>query len=299
VLKWGINWYDNWLYAASAVWFFDRLLRVGRITKNGIQRATVTDVGTDHVRIDVKGVRWVSKPGYVAYAYFPTLNKLRPWENHPFSINSTTIFHNGEEKSLTPSIERSSSASSSQIASNSEKGPRQTVQSSITPHPVVGLQSTSGITLIVKKNSGLTRLLGNNSDLLTLIDGPYPQHPSSEILECDHILLLGGGIGITGLLAWAHAHPNVKLAWSVKEHHGALVKEVETAFAHVQEKEVVIGSRLNLDELLRAAAEKGYKKVGVVVCGPPGMCDDVRSKVSGIARGGETTFRLEVEAFSW
>ena len=36
VLIWGYNFYINWLYAACAVWFFDRLVRTLRVAKNGI-----------------------------------------------------------------------------------------------------------------------------------------------------------------------------------------------------------------------------------------------------------------------
>lgn len=92
VLRFDFNFYDNWLYAACAVWFFDRLLRVLRLAGNGARRAVVTEIGPDHVRVDIPGLRWAKMSGSVAYAFFPTLNPLRPWENHPFSINSTALF---------------------------------------------------------------------------------------------------------------------------------------------------------------------------------------------------------------
>ena len=93
VLMWGHNFYLNWLYAAIAVWLFDRLARVLRMFKNGVLRSVVTELDSEFVRIDIPGIHWARKPGDVAYAYFPTLHPLRPWENHPFSINSTALFH--------------------------------------------------------------------------------------------------------------------------------------------------------------------------------------------------------------
>ena len=66
---WG---YEMWLYAAFAVWFFDRVMRVLRIAKVGIRRAKITEVGAAFVRVDIEGVRWSAQPGYHAYAYFPT-----------------------------------------------------------------------------------------------------------------------------------------------------------------------------------------------------------------------------------
>ncbi|KAF4624715.1 hypothetical protein G7Y89_g13456 [Cudoniella acicularis] len=103
----GLTWgYETWLYAACAVWFFDRLARVGRILKKGVRRSKVTDLGGGYVRIDVAGIRWGSEPGKHVYAYFPTLTPLRPWENHPFSILPTvslhSSFHNPSLENISP-----------------------------------------------------------------------------------------------------------------------------------------------------------------------------------------------------
>ncbi|KAI9759018.1 MAG: hypothetical protein M1835_000480 [Candelina submexicana] len=296
ILKWRYNFYDNWLYAACAVWFFDRLLRVLRVANNGVRRSLVTEIGPDHVRVDIQGVRWVSKPGYVAYAYFPTLSPLRPWENHPFSINSTTLFRSYKHtlEPTSASIGHSSSDESHDV----EKPTGKVLEASM-EHDATGSVGTTGVTLIIKKSSGLTKLLKSHGRLLTMLDGPYPQHPSSDILRCDHILLIGGGIGITGLIAWTNAHPNVKLAWSVKSSAEALVKEMELFLRDIGDKEIVIGGQLKLEQLLRSEVQAGYEKVGVVVCGPGGMCDVVRAGVAGLGRGGKTVFELEISAFSW
>ena len=56
--------------------------------------------------------------------------------------------------------------------------------------------------------------------------------------------VIGGGIGITGLIAWIHAHPNVKLAWSVKSSAEALVHEMDILVKDMAETEVVVGQRL-------------------------------------------------------
>ncbi|KAM3079269.1 hypothetical protein ACMFMF_004193 [Clarireedia jacksonii] len=295
VLRWGMNFYDNWLYAACAVWFFDRLVRMLRVAKNGVRGAVVTEIGPDHVRDDIPGLRWDSKPGYIGFAYFPGLNPLRPWENHPFSINATSLFRSYRP---TPVYDSPSIAVSSNDADNEEK-PSGRVTQAIMGQDANGAVGATGITLIIKKNTGLTRLLKSNSRLLTLLDGPYPQNHGSGILKCDHVLLIGGGIGIMGLIAWTRAHPNVKLAWSVKSNAQALVKEMDTVLSDVLDKEIEVGSRLHIHALLNREAEAGYAKVGVVVYGPGGMCDDVRAAVAGLGRSGKTIFELEVDAFSW
>ncbi|TVY42513.1 Ferric/cupric reductase transmembrane component 1 [Lachnellula cervina] len=291
VLRWGNNFYDNWLYAACAVWFFDRLVRVLRVAKNGIRGAIVTEIDPDHVRVDVPGLRWASKLGYIAFAYFPGLNPLRPWENHPFSINSTALFRRYQHALVpaSPSLGHSP---------NEDRSAEKALQAVIV-HDAAAAVGTAGVSLIIKKNAGLTRLLKSNNRLLTLLDGPYAQSHGSEILKCDHVLLLGCGIGIMGLIAWTRAHPNVKLAWGVKASAAALIKEMDAVLSDVVDKEVEVGARLDIEGLLRSEAEAGYRKVGVVVCGPGGMCDDVRARVAGLGRGGKTVFELEVDAFSW
>lgn len=275
-----------------AVWGFDRLIRLLRVMKNGVKHATVTEVGVNHVRVDIPGVRWNSQPGHVAYAYFPTLDKMRPWENHPFSVNSTSLL-----QSYKHSIALTTASSPTNSLDGGRDAEKTTGQVDIQAR--VEAQATTGVSLIIKKNTGLTKLLQSHTKLLTLLEGPYPGKPSHDTLECDYLLLLGGGIGITGLIAWMHAHPNVKLAWSVKSSDGPLVQELDAVLAGVADKQVHIGERLDIDGLLEQAASAGYKRVGVVVCGPAGMCDDVRAKVAGLGRGRSTVFELEVEAFSW
>ncbi|KAH6853950.1 ferric reductase like transmembrane component-domain-containing protein [Chaetomium sp. MPI-CAGE-AT-0009] len=83
--------YEMWIYTASAVWFFDRLIRVLRVLKAGVRRARVSEIGDGFVRVDIEGVRWGTTPGQHAYVYFPTINPLRPWENHPFSLLPSSI----------------------------------------------------------------------------------------------------------------------------------------------------------------------------------------------------------------
>lgn len=291
ILKWGYNFYDNWLYAAMAVWGFDRLFRLGRILKNGVKRASVTEIGNDHVRVDIPGIRWANSPGSVAFTYFPTINPFRPWENHPFSVNSTGSFHHYGNVALSSST---SSSPSSLHGSDPEKANHRVAVS-----PSASFSNPAGLTLIIKKSAGLTSLLRTDNRLLTLIDGPYSTKTSASVLQADQLLLVGGGIGITGLVAWARVHPNIKLAWSVKNEHEPLIRELDPMLSAIADKQVSVGERIDIDRLIRQAAESGYEKIGVVVCGPPAMCDEVRDKVARVGRGSKTVFELEVDAFSW
>ncbi|KEF58901.1 uncharacterized protein A1O9_03744 [Exophiala aquamarina CBS 119918] len=279
--------YETWLYATIAVWFFDRLARLGRILKTGIKRAKVSDVGPTIARVDIPGIRWAA-PGQCVYVYFPTLNILRPWDNHPFSMIPTSTLvrpRHSDRAELDPA--------------NVEKNHTVTVGSQ--PATDNHTYTTSGLTLFIRKRAGMTGSLKLKTGLLTLLEGPYPTIPTRAVLQSDRLVLIGGGIGITGLLPFLQHHSNAKLFYSVKAADQSLVDCLRPVLDNIHEKEIVVGSRLDIDGLLRNEAGLGWAKIAVVVCGPAGMCDDVRAVVSMLARekSGSCSFELEVDAFSW
>jgi hypothetical protein len=123
------------------------------------------------------------------------LNPLLPWENHPFSINTTSLFRSYKHSPF-PEPDLLNHSSSEEHHDNEKETDKLVARVSHDPGTTL---STAGVTLIIKKNGGLTRLLKEDISMITLLDGPYPHSPSSSVLECDHVLLLGGGIDITGL----------------------------------------------------------------------------------------------------
>lgn len=285
--KWG---YEFWIYAVCAVWFSDRLMRVLRVSKNGLRRAQVTEVGGGIVRIDVKDVRWDAVPGKHTYAYFPTLNPLRPWENHPFSIIPTAILSSRGHSITTAESSTGSQHSTEDI----EKSGISTAVSNATR-----VTSTSGISLYVRKSQGLTKALANHASLLTLLDGPYPNNSTKSVLKTDRLILIAGGIGITATLPFISHHSNVKLYWSTKSGAQGLVDDLSTVLNGLGEKQISVGTRLDIATILEAEEAEGWKRIGVVVCGPGGLCDDVRHFVSRRGRAGQSVWELDVEAFSW
>ncbi|KAK0701275.1 ferric reductase-like transmembrane component [Lasiosphaeris hirsuta] len=281
---------EFWLYLAIALWFLDRLVRVGRVVKSGARRAHVLDLGAGYIRIDIPGIRWGFEPGKHAYVYFPTLSPLRPWENHPFSIVPTALLqHSGR----------------SEAAGSLSKGARDDEENQPTTTATggtfkVGTDSDAGIigvTLLIKKSAGLTKHLQPHAGLLTLLDGPYSNSDVSALLRCDRLLVLAGGIGITGVLPYAYSHWNVKLAWSVSESARCLAEAVD--LSGVSSKEVYVGSRLDIYKLVYDEADSGWGRIGVVASGPGGFCDDVRAAVTAAGRKGTTVFELEIDAYSW
>lgn len=288
--EWG---YVMWLYAICAVWFFDRILRVLRILKNGIRRAKITEIGNGFVRVDIAGIRWTPRPSQHAYVHFPTLSKLRPWENHPFSVLATNLVF---PFSKNPNHRVGDQASSSK-PNNIEKHS----QSIIETTGFLSSGITTGVTLFIRKSTGITKHLIAQKTLLTLLDGPYANNFPNPILQCDRVLLIGGGIGITGLLPWIPelTRPKVKLFWSVKNAADSLVQAFDDALSSLGEKDVRIGQRFDITTLISQEAQAGWSKIGVVICGPSGLCDDVRTAVVAIGKKEKVIFELEVDTYSW
>jgi predicted ferric reductase len=275
--------YELWIYMVCAVWFFDRLFRVLRVAKNGVRQANVVELSDEVVRLDISGVRWLSTPGYHAYIYFPTLQSFRPWQNHPFSVTNTALLQRMSTS------ERASSHSGD--VEMSQKAPQIVISQSVT--------GTDSISFYIKKHNGTTSLLRKHSNLPVLLEGPYRGNTTRDVLKCDRVLLIGGGIGITGILSWTRAHVNVKLAWSLKGSSRPLLQDLDPALSEIADKVISVGERLDVRALLEQDVEAGWKRIGVVVCGPPGLCDSTRSAVVSVGKASEVVFELEVDAFSW
>ncbi|KAF5566522.1 ferric reductase Fre2p [Fusarium phyllophilum] len=275
--------YELWIYMVCAVWFFDRLFRVLRVGKNGVRRAPVIELSDEMVRLDIPGVRWLSTPGYHAYICFPTLQPLRPWQNHPFSITNTALL-----QKISTSAQASSHLGDVEM---SQKIPQVAISQSVA--------GTDSISLYIKKHKGTTSLLRKHSNLPVLLEGPYCGNITRNVLKCDRVLLIAGGIGITGILLWPRAHVNVKLAWSLKESSRPLLQDLEPALSEIADKVISVGEQLDVKALLEHEVEAGWKRIGVVVCGPPGLCDSTRSAVVSVGKTNEAVFELEADAFSW
>lgn len=79
-----------------------------------------------------------------------------------------------------------------------------------------------------------------------------------------------------------------------------LVNELAGVLDTVEEKDVRVGSRLDISSLLAPEAAAGWEMIGAVISGPPSFCDDAKAAVIVQARVSKATeFELEFEAYSW
>ncbi|CAN3371620.1 hypothetical protein DIURU_003712 [Diutina rugosa] len=76
--------------AATAVWAFDRVIRLWRLINFGCPKAQLTLIADETIRVTVP-IRsgWTPKPGGFAFVYF-----IRPscwWQSHPFTFNQSVV----------------------------------------------------------------------------------------------------------------------------------------------------------------------------------------------------------------
>ncbi|KAK2001843.1 ferric reductase-like protein transmembrane component 4 [Colletotrichum falcatum] len=276
--KWG---YEVWIFGCMAVWGFDRVARVARLARYGVKRASVTVIDGEHCRVTIPGVH----ASGVAYIYFPTLT-WRVWENHPFSVASAVL----------PSAHRQAKHAA-EISDDMEKRPTTvtSLQASRAPPQL-------GITFYIRMQSGITSLLRHCDSVPVLLEAGYPSH--SPLSESPHnsptLIALAGGVGITAVLPHVRSHPgHVKLYWGCRNR--ALVDDVENAGVLCEvEKELFIGKRMAVREVLGSNLVGGRGDICVLVSGPEGLIDEVRCVFNEIVRKGkEGRATLVVESFGW
>jgi len=245
--------------------------------------------GTDgeYLRIEIEDL----KAHGAVYLYFPTLS-WRIWENHPFSVASSIA-----KKQLTAVDEVNKSESKILEA-----------------HQVPTLTNDRQATFITRVRKGTTSALaarvsqaGCSFRLPVLIEGSYRSHHKIQLAACQSILCIVGGVGVSAvlpLLTGSEASSQARLFWGVRKQAlvDGLAPEISQLPSNVQ-ADISVGKRLDLGVILRAElvgiGERGL--LGIVVCGPPGMADEVRQIVSEIGGSGNSrrAFVLLDEAFSW
>lgn len=295
--RWG---YEIWIFVAAGLWAVERLARVVRTVWQGLRWANITkldQVDGEYLRIEVEGK---CLDGGVVYLGFPTLT-WRFWETHPFSVAYAI-----------PAGSPSSSTQSPPAASPTDKPGSASEQSSGSIAPQARAQNTTVFYARTRggMTSALAALAAPSARLRVFLEGPYHHtgHIAPQLAHCTDTLCIAGGVGITACLPFLRrslpaAESTVRLFWSSR-HEGlvtALAPVIDSLPGSV-EVETVVGGRLKLAALLAREMVAGSgSPLAIVVCGPPGMADVVRSTVVEIARTDVRSrpFVLVDEAFSW
>lgn len=156
-----------------------------------------------------------------------------------------------------------------------------------------------GIIFYVCKFKGLIKLFVNYNFFFIFLDGLYLDNLIDGVFKLDRFLLIVGGVGIMGVLLYIVRYINVKICWSVKVLVEGLVWDLEGLLFRVVEKDVRVGSRLDVVVLLVEEEWMGWSRVGVVVCGFGGFCDDIWVLVIVKVWIGLIVWEFEVDVFFW
>ncbi|KAG5368262.1 Ferric/cupric reductase transmembrane component 1 [Yarrowia sp. C11] len=155
--------FQEWVYAAVAVWAFDHLARYLRILSSGVicnGEFTIVDHQHQIVRLEIAYSKlWKVYPG--AHVFIYVLTPWKFWESHPFTIyQSPSAMENGNITIL--------------------------------------LKAKSGITLNI-----FNRLLEQNdhANMKLFVEGPYGHQ--LPVRNYDSAVVIAGGIGVTATYSYA------------------------------------------------------------------------------------------------
>ncbi|CAG8408234.1 unnamed protein product [Penicillium salamii] len=297
--QWG---FETWLYMAMAIWSFDRLMRLARIARFGLNRAFVTEVDDRYLRIEIPNVICRGH----AYFCFPTLT-WRFWDSHPFSIIPQTSFH---ESDLNVRPKDGNESVSEALQTDTQP-------KALSYSPPASFNSERrGIVLYVGRHTGITSLLasraGSVPGLPVLIESAYSNPLGTAghfqpTAEYPNTVCIVGGVGITAILPFLLSQSSIqtmgartKLYWGSRSQ--ALVdsvrSEVGPQWSHI-DQEVSVGQRFDIKKVLSdELLQSGSTGTTVMVCGPSPMSDDVRFHISALGRHGARV-RLAEESFGW
>lgn len=300
------NWgYEIWAFVAVTVWILERLARLLRAGMTGMKTAVVSpveDSGGDYLRVEIENVFAEG----VAYLYFPTLS-WRVWENHPFSIASSFSTVSDPENS-------------SDELGDAEKAVKASSRASETCLTASEVRNVSGsaarVNIAVRVRSGMTarlaaRVSAANGPIRipVFLEGSYHSSAGNQLSQCTRILCIAGGVGLSGVLPILHKHVNrpARLCWGIRNHSlEAVFKDEMNRLPATVDIETHIGSRMDVssiltEELTVSCGPQDRGPIGVIVCGPPGMADDVRNHICSLGKtsAAKRGIILVDETFSW
>ncbi|KAI3336773.1 ferric reductase like transmembrane component-domain-containing protein [Xylariaceae sp. AK1471] len=302
----------KWLVAVVPLWAGDRFLRFARVVYHNVgkggTKTLVEALPGNAVRVTVTMARpWKFLPGQHAYLYMPTISF---WQSHPFSLAWS---------------EEAENVNADKLAMNRQDilAMRKTSMSFV-------IRARTGMT------STLYQRAAANPDgrLITrcLVEGPYG---GEHMLDSyGTVMLFAGGVGIThavphvrhlvaGFANGTVATRKVVLVWIIQspEHlewirpwmtqilamdrrreilrimlfvsRPRSTKEIHSPSSTVQ----MFPGRPNIDTLMGMEMEQQVGMMGVTVCGPGALSDEVRLAVRCKQYEGAIDF-IE-EAFSW
>ncbi|RPA75744.1 hypothetical protein BJ508DRAFT_17130 [Ascobolus immersus RN42] len=314
-LAWKQNKWLPYVQAAIGIWIFDRGMRVAKILYRNCGKqftvATFEALPGEAVRVSIEMPRpWDFKPGQHAYVYIP---RLGYWTSHPFSVvwcdSADTIeYPVGEEKIS---------------QHNQDVTVKKTTMSMV-------IRRRTGFTDTLY--NATYNAPNHSMKAVTIIEGPYGGHHCLD--SYGTTVLFAGGIGITHQVPYVKhlvagfanetiSTRKITLVWSItSQAHLEWIRPwmieilamskrrdclkillyvtrslptdvIKSPSLSVQ----MFHSRPNIGAILDAEMQDQVGTMGVTVCGPGLLSDDVRAQVRKRCHRGAIDF-IE-ESFTW
>lgn len=302
----------KWLIPVIPIWAGDRFLRFARVVYrnfgNGGNKTVVEALPGNSVRVTVTMARpWTFRPGQHAYLYMPTISF---WQSHPFTVGWS---------------EEAESLSSGKLAMN-----RQDVLAMQKTSMSFIIRGRTGMT-----NALYQRAAASNEGRMTTtcwVEGPYGGEHGMH--SYGTVMLFAGGVGIThavphvrdlvaGYANGTVASRKVVLVWIIQSpEHLEWIRPWMTQILAMEKRREVLRimlfisrprstkeihspsstvqmfpGRPNIETLLAMETEQQVGAMGVTVCGPGSLSDEVRQAVR--RRQNYQSIDFIEEAFSW
>lgn len=302
----------KWLVPVAGIWAGDRFIRFARLVYfnfgNGGTKTLVEAMPDNAIRLTVTMARpWTFRPGQHAYLYMPTISF---WQSHPFSLAWS---------------DEADAPTSDKIAMNRQDilASRKTTMSFI-------IRARTGMTNTLYQRAAAS--YDGRMSTTCWVEGPYGGEHSLH--SYGSVMLFAGGVGIThavphvrdlvaGYANGTVAARKVVLVWIIQspEHlewirpwmteilamdrrrevlrimlfvsRPRSTKEIHSPSATVQ----MFPGRPNIETLLAMETEQQVGAMGVTVCGPGALSDEVRLAVR--RRQDCQSIDFIEEAFSW
>ncbi|RYO79800.1 hypothetical protein DL766_006578 [Monosporascus sp. MC13-8B] len=302
----------KWLVPVIPLWGGDRFLRFARVVYrnvgNGGNKTVVEALPGNSVRVTVTMARpWTFRPGQHAYLYMPTISF---WQSHPFSVAWSEEAENlGPEK----------------LVMN-----RQDVLAMQKTSMSFIIRGRTGMT-----NTLYQRAAASNEGRMTTtcwVEGPYGGEHGMH--SYGTVMLFAGGVGITHAVPYVRnlvagyangtvASRKVVLVWIIQSpEHLEWIRPWMTEILAMEKRREVLRillfisrprstkeihspsstvqmfpGRPNIETLLAMETEQQVGAMGVTVCGPGALSDEVRQAVR--RRQHYQSIDFIEEAFSW
>lgn len=285
------------------------------MVRQGVRTAVVAPLHItdgEYLRIEIQGVHTHG----VVYLCFPTLSWMF-WKNHPFpAASSLAAGHiqaqpNATMRPATPDPEKSVPEPKEQILILC---PDASTAASAKYRADKHQSVSKSTTFIVRSLTGVTARLaarvaasGSPLRIPVWLDGSYHSNVTAVLSNCTSLICIAGRVGVTDVLPVLrsfHVPHRARLIWGVRKQGPVegIAPEMSQLSKNISVS-VFVGKPMHIAQILsEGLAGEGEKgPVGIVVCGPPGMADEVRARISELGRSGacRRSFEFVDEAFSW